>query len=239
LRGVSLREIADATKISVRFLEALESDRVDVLPGGVFRRAFVRQYARHLGLDAERLVAEFVFAHGEAGEEGAAPVRSRGGSHPGGVFLVGLFAALAVLALLKARPSQETRTPPLAVPPPAAIPVIEQAPTPAPAAAFEAADSRGLILTLEAQASCWVEARVDGQVVLNRVLAEGQSETVEASGEIVLSVGNAGGLRVTVGDRPAVLLGKSGEVRRNIVITKQSLPSLLEEASSVRASHSS
>ena len=55
----------------------------------------------------------------------------------------------------------------------------------------------------------------------------------------VLSVGNAGGLRVTVGDRPGVVLGKSGEVRRNIVITKQSLPSILEEASSVRASHSS
>jgi cytoskeleton protein RodZ len=239
LRGVSLREIADATKISVRFLEALEADRVEVLPGGVFRRSFVRQYARHLGLDAERLVAEFVFAHGEAGEEGAAPARVRGGSHPGGVFLVGLFAALAVLALLKARPSQETRTPPFAVPPPATIPVIESPAPPAPAAAFSVAEARGLTLTLEAQASCWVEARVDGQVVLNRVLAEGQSETVEAAGEIVLSVGNAGGLRVTVGDRPGVVLGKSGEVRRNIVITKQSLPSLLEEASSVRASHSS
>ena len=238
MRGVSLREIADATKISVRFLEALESDRVDVLPGGVFRRSFVRQYARHLGLDAERLVAEFVFAHGEAGEEGAAPARIRGGSHPGGVFLVGVFAALAVLALLKARPAQETRTPPLAVPAPSTIPVIEPPATPAPAAAF-LSEPRGLTLTLEAQASCWVEARVDGQVVLNRVLAEGQSETVEAAGEIVLSVGNAGGLRVTVGDRPGVVLGKSGEVRRNIVITKQSLPSILEEASSVRASHSS
>ena len=41
LRGVSLREIAEATKISVRFLQALEQDRVDVLPGGLFPRAFV------------------------------------------------------------------------------------------------------------------------------------------------------------------------------------------------------
>ena len=46
LRGVSLREIADGTKISVRFLQALEEDRVDVLPGGLFPRAFVKQYAR-------------------------------------------------------------------------------------------------------------------------------------------------------------------------------------------------
>ena len=61
----SLREIADATKISVRFLKALEEDRVDLLPGGLFPRAFVRQYARHLGLDAERYVAEFLYVAGE------------------------------------------------------------------------------------------------------------------------------------------------------------------------------
>src|SRR5512139_1262453 len=65
LRGVSLREIADGTKISVRFLQALEEDRLDVLPGGIFPRAFVKQYALFLGLDAERTVADFVSAHGE------------------------------------------------------------------------------------------------------------------------------------------------------------------------------
>ena len=64
LRGIELREMADATKISIRFLQALEQDRVDILPGGMFPRAFVRQYAKYLGLDPERLVAEFVYAHG-------------------------------------------------------------------------------------------------------------------------------------------------------------------------------
>src|SRR5687767_8763626 len=66
LRGIGLREMADATKISVRFFQALEEDRVEVLPGGLFPRAFVRQYAAFLGLDAERTVAEFLFAHGES-----------------------------------------------------------------------------------------------------------------------------------------------------------------------------
>ena len=70
LRGVDLHEMAEATKISIRFLQALEQDRVDVLPGGIFPRAFVRQYGKYLGLDPERLVAEFVFAYG--GETAAA-----------------------------------------------------------------------------------------------------------------------------------------------------------------------
>src|SRR5215813_3228058 len=63
LRGVDLRDVADATKISLRFLQALENDRIDILPGGIFPRAFVRQYASHLGLDADRMVAEFLYAH--------------------------------------------------------------------------------------------------------------------------------------------------------------------------------
>ena len=96
-----------------------------------------------------------------------------------------------------------------------------------------------LVLTLQARQDCWVEARIDGQTVLNRVMQEGQSETLEARGEIVLSLGNAGGVSFTVNDKPGVPLGKAGEVRRNIVITKRSLPSFVEESSQLRASHSS
>jgi cytoskeleton protein RodZ len=85
-----------------------------------------------------------------------------------------------------------------------------------------------LVLTMTAEQSCWVEVRADGETVINRVLAEGESETLEAVGEIVLSVGNAGGLAIRVNDQPALPLGRSGEVRKNIVITRQSLPALVE-----------
>ena len=54
--------------------------------------------------------------------------------------------------------------------------------------------------------------------------------TIEADGEIVLSVGNAGGLSISVNNREGLPLGDSGEVRRNIVITRQNLKSLLAEA---------
>jgi len=68
--------------------------------------------------------------------------------------------------------------------------------------------------------------------VVNRILAQGESQTLEAQGEIVLSVGNAGGLSIRVNDRPALPLGRSGEVRKNIVITRQNLPSLVPQDSS-------
>jgi cytoskeletal protein RodZ len=59
-RGVSLRHIADVTKISVSALEALERNDISRLPGGIFVRAFVRSYAVEIGLDPEQTVREFL-----------------------------------------------------------------------------------------------------------------------------------------------------------------------------------
>lgn len=59
-RGVSLRQIADATKISVNILQGLERNDIAQLPGGVFGRAFVRSFATAVGLDPDVTVAEFV-----------------------------------------------------------------------------------------------------------------------------------------------------------------------------------
>jgi cytoskeletal protein RodZ len=55
-RNVSLGEISDSTHISVRFLEALENEQFDILPGGVFVISFTRQYARIVGLDENEAV---------------------------------------------------------------------------------------------------------------------------------------------------------------------------------------
>jgi cytoskeletal protein RodZ len=59
-RGISLRQIADTTKISKGSLEALERNDISRLPGGIFSRAFVRSYAIEIGLDPEQTVREFL-----------------------------------------------------------------------------------------------------------------------------------------------------------------------------------
>jgi cytoskeleton protein RodZ len=59
MRGVSIEEISESTKIGSRSLRALEEDDFDKLPGGIFNKGFVRAYARFLGLDQERIVADF------------------------------------------------------------------------------------------------------------------------------------------------------------------------------------
>ena len=57
---MSLRQIANATKISIAALEALERNDISRLPGGIFSRAFVRSYAVEVGLDPETTIQEFI-----------------------------------------------------------------------------------------------------------------------------------------------------------------------------------
>src|SRR3954451_15190129 len=57
-RNLDLDQISQQLKISRRLLDAIEADQYERLPGGVFARAFVRQYASLLGLDAEELAAQ-------------------------------------------------------------------------------------------------------------------------------------------------------------------------------------
>ena len=59
-RGVSLRDIAERTKVAVTTLEALERDDISRLPGGIFSRAIVRAYAGAVGGDPEAAVRDFI-----------------------------------------------------------------------------------------------------------------------------------------------------------------------------------
>lgn len=59
MRGVTLEEISAATKIGVRFLEAIEAEEFSKLPGGIFIRSFVRSYAKYVGLDEEHILSEY------------------------------------------------------------------------------------------------------------------------------------------------------------------------------------
>ena len=68
MRGITLDEITESTKISRRHLEALEGEHFDQLPGGVFNKGFVRAYARFLGIDEDRAVADYSAASNEQPE---------------------------------------------------------------------------------------------------------------------------------------------------------------------------
>ncbi len=56
-KGISLREIAETTKISLRFLQAIEDGEFARLPGGIYSTSYIRQYARAIDFEESELLA--------------------------------------------------------------------------------------------------------------------------------------------------------------------------------------
>ena len=75
-RGITLKQISDATKISVRFLQAIESEQFEQLPGGIYGTSYIRQYARNIGVEEAPVLDAYHFKMGIESK----PVRKDGAS---------------------------------------------------------------------------------------------------------------------------------------------------------------
>lgn len=219
IRGISLKEIADATKISKRFLEAIERNDHKTLPAPVFTRGFVREYARYLGLNSDEMVNRYNYA--AAGDDRiekppAHPVgtpllespkkpRARRGIPPAFmrinanfILVVMLAAALTAVAwwavqFKKRRDAEARLAEAAAAPPVVTAPKAVIHPPPGE----PAADT--LQLVVDARASCWVELEADGSRVLYDELRAGEHRTFEAKQEFhFATIGNADALVVTL-----------------------------------------
>jgi len=110
LRQISLREIAEATKINLRYLDALERDDFRHLPGGVFNKGFVRAYAQFIGIDPETMVTAYLEEDGRqqsrAARAGAPPPQVHVAEAPapsssnGRLWLAALVIFLVVVVLV-------------------------------------------------------------------------------------------------------------------------------------------
>ena len=243
-RGISLRQIASATKIATGALESLERGDFSRLPGGIFSRAFVRAYAVEVGLDPEETVRQYT----ELAEALAASSQSvvtaaeitdddrmfLERQRKAGVWLRAIAATLVVSlggAIGWWRVSVIRHSAPIVTtvtvnPPAPAVPAaVESGSTTAEPAG--AAAVRSLSIELRADASCWVKVTADGRLVLSRNLTAGESQVFQAEREVVLQFGNAGAISWTINGKPARPLGKSGEVR-DATITSDNASSFLK-----------
>jgi cytoskeletal protein RodZ len=205
-------------------LEALERSDLTRLPGGIFTRAFVRAYAKEVGLDPDRTIQEFV---AELPPEAAA-VNSRTAMIEEGARLESdrQAATTAIRLALVSAPIiglviyyGGSRTP--TVPDVSAVPVVE-AEMPAPPAVQEPAVSAsvaeavpaptGLRMDIAPRASCWVSVTADGERVFSGMMAAGEARSVVAKEQILVSVGDAGAFAYTLNGRPGRALGAPGDV---------------------------
>ena len=97
LREISLREVSEATKISLRYLEALERNDFRNLPGGVFNRGFVRAYSQFIGVDPDSMVDAYMHAETAVLGPGAKQSLVSDDTANGGKRFVWVWVVVAVL----------------------------------------------------------------------------------------------------------------------------------------------
>jgi cytoskeletal protein RodZ len=247
LRGVSREEISAATRIGSRFLEALENEQWEKLPGGVFNRGFLRAAARFLGLDEDDLIAQYDLAiterHSQTEASANSPVPKRARTPSRRFVLVGLVGTLCGIALLAAgwfawgwRYPSPQQAASRSDAPASAFPATGQPEASAfngsnessggsrtaaltPTATPMNAATRALELKVEAGKETAVSVSADGSKVFEGAMIAGQSRTFTAQDAIDITADDAGALLLELNGQTLAPLGPPGQ-RGNATLTR-------------------
>jgi cytoskeletal protein RodZ len=210
LREVSLEEVAKSTRIGTRFLQALENEQWEKLPGGIFNRGFVRAIAHYLGLSEEDLLSEYDVARAEQKTESPVP-QENGIPRPSiwipiaaVLFLLCVMTALVYggrygwrrYAAYRAAKHPGSEAAQLQTPPPSSNgsnPVAEDPASPSTMAALD--------LSVSTSAATRVRVLADGKLQLDADLPAGETRHFSANQQF----------EVTAGDSSAVLLELNGQ----------------------------
>jgi len=222
-RHLTLDDASQATRIPRRFLDALEREApLDVFPAPVYARAFLREYARYVGLEPDPLVEAFTSRNDEPEPHLVAvpttvvvPQRR----WPGRV-MAGLSAA-AVITLAVSRLGTTGTGPTRVTTPPATSAVQTGAAAVAAAGPSRPIDLRSapvppagqrIEVVMKMTGRCWVTATDDGTLAFApRTFGPGQTVTVSARRTVTIRLGNAGGVLITVNGTP-LTAGRPGQV---------------------------
>jgi transcriptional regulator with XRE-family HTH domain len=236
MRSISLEEMSLHTKISTRFLEAIENDRFDMLPGGAFSRSFVLHYAHYLGLDEAQVGAEFdsllgppkpvdlrqLAAQRDQRAATAPPGTSVGRAAPNlkravatallsaSLLLLGGYAVWERWVPIRVRASwSSVPTTPAPVPQASAIPAVKAVAEAEP----DGASRARLRLQIDTLGASWAVAYADGRKIWEEMMTAGETHTVAANFSIKLRVGNAGDVVLTLNGETQPPLGRKGEAK--------------------------
>jgi cytoskeletal protein RodZ len=226
-RGLTLRDVANVTKISMIALRAIEQNDFARLPGGLFRRAYIRAFAAEVGLNADALAREYRATFEADAPSSLAPrpeevadARSRVAQRVAGVSAIGI--GLLIGGLLISNPAQNPHVPLAGEStrndgddpgfPVGAAPVTDDEDDEAVAEAkVVAADPPSLQLDIRATRTCWVSAVADGERVAYRLMQAGERAVVEARNSITLRIGDASAIDYSINGTTGRRLGGPGE----------------------------
>jgi transcriptional regulator with XRE-family HTH domain len=216
-KGLSYRQLAEATKLSVRVIEQLENDRIAELPEGIYRRSIVRAVAREIGLNPDQLLADFTALHpDDLATPNAATVVAPKPTSSFQKALAFVSATLPMAAGFLYFAMPEPRAPMMVLPPS----TLEQRVEPLRAEILPVsglietrlAVPRPVVVTLTISSRCRLRVVADGTEILGRVMEPGETVPIELGDELWLLGDNASAVQFSINGQAGRLLGVPGDV---------------------------
>ncbi|HBV87968.1 helix-turn-helix domain-containing protein [Desulfosporosinus sp.] len=238
----SLLDTEEITKIRVRYIQALEEEEYGILPGATYVKGYLRTYAKQLGLNPDDIIGLYSSSiKQEVTPVIEEPDRMVVRSHSlwvrpviiGGMALAAIVLAISIKNLYQPEdiPDSAFTSPPLISAPDSGptepSPTVPKTPSQSSPPDVVASTQDGLTAHLVFTQACWIEIKVDNQAPFQGTFAAGSTKEIKGTDKIELvSIGNAGGLTVTLNGKSMPSLGKPGQVLRNIILTKETLNQL-------------
>jgi cytoskeletal protein RodZ len=210
-QGLSVAEVADRIRVRREFLEALEDMNIKLLPGKAYAVAFLRSYARALGLDEKAIVDQFQAESALTREDIHKPIRNPT-SKPGArrPWMAAAALGVAAVAFIGWR-AMEAQHPAPAAPPAEAAATGGTSIGPAVPAPASANGVETRLVEIRALSEGWLEARgPDGTVFLSRTLEPGEVYRPDPSPGWTLHARDGGAFEVFINGQSAGLLGIAG-----------------------------
>lgn len=243
--GYSLDDVARVTKINPRYLNAIENDEFEKIPGETFRQGFLRSYARFLGINEKEIVGKLKESkrseiptgklHTPAEEIkdekktiSVTPLRLKI-ILPFGVGFVALLVIVLLFTGGRETTSIQSSKAAEEVSTAHEIPEVkEMSAEPADTQPVQAAQlvqtmqpaEAPLSLRLKAKELTWFQIEIDGKGIREALLRPGEEVLYSGERKIGMTIGNAGGVDAVINGKTQEPFGKSGEVVRGIMITK-------------------
>lgn len=221
-KGLSHRQVAEATKLSVRAIESLEREALSELPEGIYRRSIVRAVAREVGLNPDQILGEFTTIHPDKfpAPPSVVVVEPKAAtSFNKALTLVSaalpLIAAVFYFGVPMARAMFSSTPRPVAV-------VESRRPDPmlaevVPVGGFVDASAPvsrpvPVVVTLTISSRCQLRIVSDGTEIIGRTMEQGETVPIELGEELLLLGDNASAVQFSINGQAGRLLGEPGDL---------------------------
>jgi len=232
LRGISLKEIADSTKINIRYLRALEEDKFDMLPGKFFIKSIIKSYAAYIGLEEETILDHFhqtLLLKKEEKEEQPEeetlpteiPRKFKILFRTAGYFIIFIIAVVIIIFLIRSRGSVSIDE----VTQPTELLSSEELPQPI---INSIVPNKRMFLEIRFHQKTWMKIFTDERLYFTGLKYPGDEISVSADDAFLIHIGNAGGFNYHINGVPGKSLGRSGQVIKNLRITFNNYKQYLE-----------